>query len=645
MMKRAYRLRLLALLLALLMVFGMSGAGAESAIASDKEPGASEVLQIIGPSALSKGGTAILSVERPNGTSDGYEWTSSVPAVATIDQSGRLTAVGGGETQIMARDTTDSALFATLKLTVSDPVTAIALMPATAKLQVGEGLNLQTRLSPENATNHTLTWSSSAPLLASVDADGTVRGLAVGSVRITARADGGVTGSMDIAVVPPTSAIRVTTLEGQSVSADVALNKDLQLLAVAYPNGTAVEVNWSSSNAAAVSVSPSGLARALKAGDSEIVATLKGDGAVKHSIKIRAVIPVAEVKLNKGELDLSLSDTAELTASVFPKDATERGLGWSSSSPAVVAVTPDGKLTARGVGKATITVASKNRLTAICVVNVTDKEAPGNGGGAGSITIMSEQGASATLYVGQSLKLTASVSGVTWKSSAADYVSVSKDGKITAAKAKSMVTITATAANGAVGSFLVCVLKGIKSIKIGSAVAYTNGDPVDLKLTTSPKGGVLKLVSWSVVGDAATVSSAGRLTGVKDGEVTVIAATDTGLKASRKVKVRTLPSDISLNQAEGTITAGKKLKLKAKLDGSEPAIKWTTSNKKIATVSNSGTVKGLKAGTVTITATTKNGLTASCTITVLKKASARSLAGHDPAEDAQNQTEETRAEP
>lgn len=84
------------------------------------------------------------------------------------------------------------------------------------------------------------------------------------------------------------------------------------------------------------------------------------------------------------------------------------------------------------------------------------------------------------------------------------------------------------------------------------------------------------------------------------------------------VKPPVVPTSVTLNKAKATVVAGAKLTLKAKVEpaDAETTLSWTSSNKKIVTVTQEGVVKALKKGSATITVTTRNGLTAFCKITV-----------------------------
>ena len=96
-----------------------------------------------------------------------------------------------------------------------------------------------------------------------------------------------------------------------------------------------------------------------------------GDASKQFSLTINAV-PVTSVKLNTETLELFTSNTATLTATVEPSDATNKNVTWSSDKPEVATV-ENGKVTAKAAGTATITVTTEDgEKTATCTVKVTD---------------------------------------------------------------------------------------------------------------------------------------------------------------------------------------------------------------------------------------------------------------------------------
>lgn len=142
-----------------------------------------------------------------------------------------------------------------------------------------------------------------------------------------------------------------------------------------------------------------------------------------------------------------------------------------------------------------------------------------------------------------------------------------------------------------------------------SATIYT-GKTVTLKATSNDAA---KTVTYTTSNNAvATVSSTGVVKGVKAGTA-VITATCGNAKAICKVTVKT--STIKFAASAASVYTGKTVTVKATATPSA-TVTYTTSNKAIATVSSTGVVKGIKAGTVTITATTSTGLKATCKVTV-----------------------------
>lgn len=100
-----------------------------------------------------------------------------------------------------------------------------------------------------------------------------------------------------------------------------------------------------------------------------ITATSVSDDTVYDTCTITVTQPVKSIKLNTTSLSLTENQTTTLTVTFNPTNATDQDLTWSSSDEDVVTVV-DGKVTAIGVGKATITVTSANGKKATCKVTV-----------------------------------------------------------------------------------------------------------------------------------------------------------------------------------------------------------------------------------------------------------------------------------
>ena len=123
-------------------------------------------------------------------------WSSSAPAVATVDENGRVTALANGETEISVGGVK------VCSVTVRTSVTGVELDRDTLRLTVGDREQLTATVSPETATDKSLTWSSSDSEVASVGADGLVTAHKPGTAEITVTTgDGGFTASCTVSVI------------------------------------------------------------------------------------------------------------------------------------------------------------------------------------------------------------------------------------------------------------------------------------------------------------------------------------------------------------------------------------------------------------------------------------------------------------
>lgn len=165
-------------------------------------------------------------------------------------------------------------------------------------------------------------------------------------------------------------------------------------------------------------------------------------------------------------------------------------------------------------------------------------------------------------------------------------------------------------------------------VALDKKVATVNvGKKVTVKATVTPANADNKTLVWTSSNTKIATVSNGVVKGVKAGRVIIIAKTTDGsnISATCTVTVKQPVTRISLSK-KATMYTGKKLTLKAKVNpanASNKALTWKSSNTKIAKVASNGVVTGVKAGTVKITATAKDGSrkSATCTVTVRQSVS------------------------
>lgn len=135
-----------------------------------------------------------------NATDRALTWQTSDPSLATVDDSGQVTALAAGVVTIAAQ--TDSGKTATMQLTLLEILPETVTLNGETTLTTGETTTLSATVGPENTTNPTLVWASSQPEIASVDENGVVEALAPGTVQISASCGEITSESLTIEVSP-----------------------------------------------------------------------------------------------------------------------------------------------------------------------------------------------------------------------------------------------------------------------------------------------------------------------------------------------------------------------------------------------------------------------------------------------------------
>ena len=153
--------------------------------------------------------TLTASVLPPDAANKNVSWSSNNEPVAIVSQSGEITAMAVGTATIIVT-TEDGAKTATCAITVvaaTVPVTGVSLNKSALELVIGNGELLTATVAPTNATNKTVTWTTSNAAVATVSA-GYVTAVAAGSATITVTTtDGNFTATCEVTVPTPASTI------------------------------------------------------------------------------------------------------------------------------------------------------------------------------------------------------------------------------------------------------------------------------------------------------------------------------------------------------------------------------------------------------------------------------------------------------
>src|SRR6266498_3244983 len=217
-------------------------------------------------------------------------WASSNGAVATVNNSGLVSALAAGSATITATSEGQSGSAA---VTVTPlPVASVAVSPATASILVGQTVQLTG--TPKDASGNALSgrvvsWQSSNGSIATVRSSGLVTGLTAGSATITATSEGQ---SGSAALTVTAAPVPVASVAVSPATATIPAGQTAQLTATPKDASgntlTGRTVSWASSNTAFATVSASGLVTGKAAGSATITATSEGKSGT-------AVVTVTQV--------------------------------------------------------------------------------------------------------------------------------------------------------------------------------------------------------------------------------------------------------------------------------------------------------------------------------------------------------------
>ena len=495
-------------------------------------------------------------------------------------------------------------------------VTAVTVKPATLTLTEGDSQRLQATVSPADATDKTITWSSSNTQVVTVT-DGTVKAIKPGSATISASA-GGKKGTCQITV--QAKIVNVSGIALDVTEKQLEEGESFTLKATITPdNASDKTVTWSSQNADIAEVDQNGKVTAKKAGQTTVTATTK-DGAKTASCAITVIARVASIALDVTEKQLEEGESFTLTATITPDNASDKTVTWTSQNADIAEVDQNGKVTAKKAGQTTVTATTKDGAkTASCAITVIARVA------SIALDVTEKQ-----LEEGESFTLTATITPdnasdktVTWTSQNADIAEVDQNGKVTAKKA-GQTTVTATTKDGAkTASCAITVIARVASIALDvTEKQLEEGESFTLTATITPNNASDKTVTWtSQNAEIAEVDQNGKVTAKKAGQTTVTVTTNDGAKtASCVITVIARVASVAVTPVELTLYIGQSSNLTATItpdNASDKTVVWSSQNAEIAEVDQNGKVTAKKTGQTTITVTTNDGAkTASCAVTV-----------------------------
>lgn len=559
-------------------------------------------------------------------------WTTSNSSVLQIVKQGStsvtLKALKNGKATITATSTDGSAVSASCKFTVKTHASSVKLNKTALTIYTRGSEKLKATVAPAEASDKSVKWTSSNKSVATVSSSGTVKAVSKGTATITCTTvDGSHKAQCKVTVKKATD---VTGVKLSKTSKTIVKGDTYQLTYTVLPtNATFQSVTWSSTDEKVAKVSSDGIVTAVKSGTAYIICRSKDNTTATARTKITVKTYAQGVSISPKSAKIVQDATKQLTAVFTPSDTSNKNVKWSSKNSSVAKVSKTGLVTAVKPGTTTITCKSEDgSYIAECSVTVIKSV---------KVKKITLNASSKTVTAGKTFNLTAKISPenanfktLKWTSSNTKVAKVNSKGVVTAV-GKGKATITCTNEYGKVSAKCKVTVNPVKptSVKLSkTSVNIVVGRSYKLKATVNPSYADNKKVKWTSSNTSiATVSSDGTIKAKKIGSVTITCKTLSGAKTAT-CKVKVLPvkaTSVKLNKTNLKISYSWTYTLKATVSPSNTtnkAVKWSSSDKTVATVDKNGKVTAKGEGVAIITCKSADGgnaKAATCKVTVVKK--------------------------
>lgn len=555
----------------------------------------------------------------PEGTTDEDKtvtWSSSDDSVATVDQTGKITAVGGGKATITAASDADPKVVGTVEITVNVPLNSISFAEGIEDkdLMKGQETTLTVTYDPEDTTvDKTVAWSVSGDKAAvefteNKDGSATVKALKEGAVVISAEVAGKKV-EKKINVNENSVTGVALSVDGQNTvdladgAFDVALILALENEGIETTDD--VEVKWTSSDEKVATVTgdeKKATVTLVAAGSTTITATVTTDSGFEDeaSCEIVVEIPMTGLKIAKNGQDVTggafalVKDTeAVLTFAADPENTTDKiaDVTWESSDPASVSVEvkDDGTAVVKTVKESeepvviTATAKTDDNKTFTAIVSVTAEEIHIESISLSETSLELEalESETAQLTVTFNPDNTTDSREITWSSSDPKVATVDNDGVVTAVGSGSA-TILARTVNGRTAACEVYVPTHITGVD-ASDITLDRGETKAVEASVIPAGSdddetlTYEIDTTQGTPDAITLDG-NNVTGVKEGTayVTITATGAYGnVKPSRTIAVTVKETHLDAVEVTGSGEKDEEGVYQFRFDAEEPKVNVT----------------------------------------------------------------------
>ena len=558
---------------------------------------------------------ASLSGTVDEGAASGIILSSSNTRYVKVS-GGKLVGVKAGTATITAK--TYNGVKATCKVTVYSKPTSVAFSSKTVSLGALDSAAVTVKFNNAKVYSPCL-FESSDPSVATIDPNtGVITAHQAGSATLKVTTLNGKTGTCTVNVLPAPEQISASQSE-----INLGVGESGVSVAGVYPAGTLCSFSYRSTDESILTVNAStGAISALRAGSADVVISSHNGATATCRVNVKSA--PTKLTLNYSSMKLMVGETnAMLSGSV--DEGAASGITLSSSNTRYVKVS-GGKLVGVKAGTATITAKTYNGVKATCKVTVcaapksvsfkTKSLVLGCGEAAGTSVVCNPASAYSPCSYTSSDPSVATVDPVTG---------------VIQGVAPGHAVITAKPLKGTAGTCAVEVRPAPDSVALPQS-SYVLSEGMSMTLTpVLPEGTAGRYSFASSDPSVVSVDASGAMKGVRGGTATITVTTYNGHSASCSVTVTPAPATLRYDFTKITMLKGDRIQIPeptaydANGNVCPSTYTYASSSTRYATISG-GTVKGVKTGTITITAKSYNGKTATFKLTIVGSVTGLTLA-------------------
>lgn len=299
-------------------------------------------------------------------------WVSSDPDIAEVDGYGYVISKRVGSVEITCTSMSNSLIKSTITINnVLPPPTNIEIMPKYSEISIGNSIQLNYTILPENANNNEVSWTSSNEQVATVDIGGVVTAINVGTSNITVISNEN-ENIFDTCTIQTKIPVKSIKLNNNTYS--LGINQSFQLEYVITPsNATYKNVKWTSSDNNVITVSSTGEVVAVAVGTATIKVESIDDPSISDNclVSVHIIYP-STIDVSPSNKTIKVGESVQFTATITPDEVSDKGVIWSVSPTTVAGITGGGMLTGKSVGVCTVTgkAVLNNNLTEKSTITV-----------------------------------------------------------------------------------------------------------------------------------------------------------------------------------------------------------------------------------------------------------------------------------